>query len=149
MISQTAEYALRAVLYLADQGQARTTQEIAEVTRVPVGYLAKVLQGLAKEEIVRSQRGMHGGFTIAKPPAELTVYEVINAVDPVQRIHSCPLGLKAHGVRLCPMHKRLDDAMAVAEQAFRNSTVAELLAEPTESKPLCDFPSAPPATKNG
>ncbi len=146
MISQTAEYALRAVLYLADQGQARTTQEIAEVTRVPVGYLAKVLQGLAKAEIVRSQRGMHGGFTVAKAPAELTVYEVINAVDPVQRIHSCPLGLKAHGVRLCPMHKRLDDAMAVAEQAFRNSTVAELLAEPTESKPLCDFP---PATKNG
>ena len=51
--------------------------------------------------------------------------------------------LKSHGVRLCPLHKRIDDAMATVETAFKNTTLAEILAEPTASKPLCDFPAAP------
>ena len=61
MISQTAEYALRAVVYLSDQEQARTTSAIAEKTELPVGYLSKVMQGLVKSGLVHSQRGLHGG----------------------------------------------------------------------------------------
>ena len=88
----------------------------------------------------RSQRGLHGGFTLAKPARELSVWSVVDAVDPLQRIRTCPLGLKSHGVNLCHMHRRLDDAMAMVEKAFRSSNVAELLEEPTRSKPLCEFP---------
>ncbi len=144
MISQTAEYALRAIVFLAGQDEPQTTQQIAEVTRVPAGYLSKVLQSLAREGLVHSQRGLHGGFTLTKPPKRLTVWEVIDAVDPIQRIRSCPLGLKSHGANLCPMHRRLDDAMAGVEKAFRRSTVAELLADPNPSKPLCEFPATGP-----
>ncbi|MEX0585227.1 MAG: transcriptional regulator, partial [Pirellulales bacterium] len=68
--------------------------------------------------------------------------------DPVQRIHSCPLGLKSHGTNLCPMHRRLDDAMAQVEAAFRGSTVQELLDEPTRSKPLCNFPHVSPPKRS-
>lgn len=143
MISQTAEYALRAIVYLADQQEPRTTQQIAQVTRVPAGYLSKVLQSLARGGLVTSQRGLHGGFRLAQSAKEVTVWQVIDAVDPLQRIRSCPLGLKSHGVNLCPMHRRLDDALAMVETAFRASTVAELLEEPTRSKPLCDFPHQP------
>lgn len=143
MISQTAEYALRAIVYLADQQEPRTTQQIAQVTRVPAGYLSKVLQSLARGGLVTSQRGLHGGFRLAQSSKEVTVWQVIDAVDPLQRIRSCPLGLKSHGVNLCPMHRRLDDALAMVETAFRASTVAELLEEPTRSKPLCDFPHSP------
>jgi Rrf2 family protein len=149
MISQTAEYALRAIVFLADQDQPQTNQQIAHVTKVPAGYLSKVLQSLSRARLVSSQRGLHGGFTLARSPDELTVWEVIDAVDPLQRIRSCPLGLKSHGVNLCPMHRRLDDAMAMVERAFRNSTVAELLAEPTSSKPLCEFPHARAAGNRG
>lgn len=143
MISQTAEYALRAIVYLADQQEPRTTQQIAQVTRVPAGYLSKVLQSLARGGLVTSQRGLHGGFRLAQSSKQVTVWQVIDAVDPLQRIRSCPLGLKSHGVNLCPMHRRLDDALAMVETAFRASTVAELLEEPTRSKPLCDFPHSP------
>ncbi len=143
MISQTAEYALRAIVYLAGQETAQTTQEIAAVTRVPAGYLSKVMQGLARGGLVHSQRGLHGGFTLTKPPKQITIWEVIDVVDPMQRITSCPLGLKSHGANLCPMHRRLDDAMASVEKAFRKSTVAELLADPNPSKPLCEFPHPP------
>ncbi len=140
MISQTAEYALRAVVFLASQNDPQTNQQIAAATRVPAGYLSKVLQNLARAELVQSQRGLHGGFTLLKQPKKISVWDVINAVDPLQRIRSCPLGLKSHGVNLCPMHRRLDDAMESVERAFRNSTVAELLADPNPSRPLCDFP---------
>jgi Rrf2 family protein len=143
MISQTAEYALRAMVFLAGQSEPRTTQQIAEVTRVPAGYLSKVMQSLAKARLVHSQRGLHGGFTLIKPADELTVWEVVEAVDPIQRIRTCPLGLKSHGTNLCPMHKRLDDALATVETSFRNSTVRELLSEPSSSKPLCEFPHVP------
>jgi Rrf2 family protein len=106
-------------------------------------YLAKVMQGLSHSGVVRSQRGIGGGFTLVKSPAELTLLEVVNAVDPLQRIKTCPLGLAAHGVRLCPLHQRVDSALAMVEDAFRRTTLAEVLAEPTQSVPLCDFPMAP------
>ena len=141
MISQTAEYALRAVVCLGGQGDTPlTTQQIAEVTRVPSGYLAKVLQALGRAGLVTSQRGLHGGFLLARPLDQLSVLDVINAVDPLKRIETCPLGLPSHGTNLCPLHKRIDQAIAMVEQAFRDCTVAALLAEPTKSPSLRDSP---------
>ena len=139
MISQTSEYALRAMVHLADQSRVSlTTQQIADATRVPAGYLAKVLGSLTRAGLVRSQRGLHGGCSLAHPPADITILDIINAVDPIQRILTCPLGLKSHGKKLCPLHKRVDDAMASIETAFANSSLADLLADPSPSKPLCE-----------
>lgn len=138
MISQTAEYALRAIVYLADQDEPRTTAQIAAGTHVPAGYLAKVMQNLSRARLVDSRRGLNGGFTLAVDADELTILEVVNAVDPIQRIRECPLGL--HGTNLCPLHRRLDDAAQLVEQAFRESTVAELLNVPRRKKAVCQFP---------
>jgi Rrf2 family protein len=143
MLSQTVEYALRAAVYLADQApEPRTAEQIAEVTLVPQAYLSKVLQSLARAGLVTSQRGLHGGFLLARSADELTILEVVNAVDPIRRIRTCPLGLSAHGVRLCPLHRRLDNALATVEDAFRSTTLAEVLAEPSRSVPLCNVPRA-------
>lgn len=143
MFSQTVEYALRAVVHLAAQSpEPQTTEQIAEVTLVPRAYLSKVLQALVRGGVVHSQRGIGGGITLVKPPDSLTILEVVNAVEPIQRIRTCPLGLAAHGVRLCPLHKRMDAALAMVEDAFRSTTLAEVLAEPTRSRPLCRFPVA-------
>jgi Rrf2 family protein len=94
---------------------------------------------------VTSQRGLHGGFRLAKSPTEISILEVVNAVERVQRIRTCPLGLAAHGIHLCPLHKRLDDALATVEEAFARSTLAEVIADPSPSIPLCDFPRQPAA----
>ena len=144
MISLTAEYALRAIVYIADQdGQPRTTSQIAEVTEIPAGYLAKVMQGLGRAGIVKSQRGLNGGFTLASEPEALPLLEVVNAVDPVRRIQECPLKIASHGTNLCPLHRKLDDAAALVEQSFRDTTIADLLAVPRSRKPLCRFPVSP------
>jgi Rrf2 family nitric oxide-sensitive transcriptional repressor len=145
MLSQTVEYALRAVVYLAQRAPAGgTTGQIATATRVPRAYLSKVIQQLVERGIARSQRGAGGGVTLAKPPDRLTILEVVNAVEPIPRITTCPLGLAAHGVRLCPLHRRVDEALASVERAFAATTLAEVLAEPTESAPLCPFPRLTP-----
>lgn len=149
MFSQTVEYALRAVAYLAGQAPAgRTTDQIAAATRVPKPYLSKVLQKLVERGLVHSQRGVGGGMSLVKSPADLTILEVVNAVEPIERIRECPLGLRSHGVKLCPLHKRLDDAMATVEAAFRDTNLAEVLNEPSPSVPLCEGPTAEaPKTK--
>jgi Rrf2 family transcriptional regulator, nitric oxide-sensitive transcriptional repressor len=141
MMSQTAEYALRAALFLAaNPGEAFTTQQISEATRAPAAYLSKVLKALVQAQLVLSQRGTGGGFMLKKQPGFTSILEVINAVETFQRVHTCPLGLAAHGSVLCSLHKRLDEAMAMIEQCFAQTTLAELLEAPTASKPLCDFP---------
>lgn len=142
MISQTAEYALRAVVFLADQDRPRTTIEIAKTTQVPAGYLAKVMQSLGRAGVVRSQRGLNGGFTLAGDPAELSILTVVNAVDPVQRYPECPLGIPSHGRRLCPLHDRLDQAAATIEKAFGEAMVSDLLPSRKDRRALCRFPEA-------
>jgi Rrf2 family protein len=145
VFSQTVEYALRAAVHLASEApRARTTDQIAEATRVPRAYLSKVLQSLIKSGLVLSQRGLGGGMSLAKPADEVSILEVVNAVEPIQRIRTCPLGLPAHGIHLCPLHSRLDRALATVEIALANSTLAEVLAEPTRSVPLCPFPNPKP-----
>ncbi|WP_010583368.1 RrF2 family transcriptional regulator [Schlesneria paludicola] len=141
MISQTAEYALRAAVFLADDDDIpRTNLQIAAGTEVPVGYLAKVMQSLSRGGIVLAQRGPNGGFLLRIPADELTVLQVINAVDPVQRFPECPLKLAHHGKNLCPLHRKLDDTAKLVEESFGDTTIADLLNVPATRKPLCRFP---------
>jgi Rrf2 family protein len=142
MISQTAEYALRAIVFLAGQEQVpHTTVGIAEATQIPVGYLAKVMQNLSRAGLVNSQRGLGGGFTLAYAPHKLTVLAIVNAVDPIKRYPVCPLGLVDHGKRLCPLHSRLDEAAELVEKSFAATTVADLITMPRGKRRPCTFPT--------
>ncbi|MBX3730813.1 MAG: Rrf2 family transcriptional regulator [Candidatus Sumerlaeia bacterium] len=138
MISTTGEYALRAAVYLAqNDGEPMTTVQVAEVTKVPQGYLSKILQALVKRGLARSQRGLGGGFVLTRPPGEITVYEVLTAVDAApERIHTCPLGIPGH-IGLCPVHRLVDEAIANTEHAFRTATLESLLMSTRGVQPLC------------
>jgi Rrf2 family transcriptional regulator, nitric oxide-sensitive transcriptional repressor len=139
VISQTVEYSLRAVVALAQRGgQPCTAQQISKLTEVPGPYLAKLMQGLVRAGLVHSRRGLHGGFVLAKKPQELTIWDVVDAVEPFQRIRTCPLRIGDHSTGLCPLHRRLDDAMETVERSFRATTVAELLNDPGGRTPLCE-----------
>jgi Rrf2 family transcriptional regulator, nitric oxide-sensitive transcriptional repressor len=139
MISQTAEYALRVVVFLAAaEGKAVITRDIAAGTQIPVDYLAKVLQQLGRAGIVGSQRGLHGGFVLARDAGALTVYDVVQIVDPIRRITACPLNLRSHRAGLCPLHRRLDEALELVERAFRDSSIVEMLKDRASNTPLCE-----------
>lgn len=130
MFSQTVEYAMRAMLALASgDGSPMTTRQIAEVMRVPQSYLSKVLQALVRGGLVFSTRGLRGGFVLTRDPAEISLLAIQNSVQPMQRIRSCPLDVGGHKSDLCPLHRRLDQAMAMVEDAFSSTTLAEIRSE--------------------
>lgn len=152
-VSQTAEYALRAVVWLADKSdKPQTTQQLADGTKVSPSYLPKVLQPLSRAGVVASQRGVKGGYTLNRDPEELTVIEVVSCVDSLHRIRQCPLRLGSHDTLLCPLHQMLDDAVADVERRFSQTTIAGLLKRGTRLRPLCEtapatLPVAPLATQ--
>ncbi len=139
VISQTAEYALRAVAALAQEpDHPLTAQQIAARTQVPLDYLRKVMRLLTRAGLVRGQRGARGGFSLARSTSQVSVLDVVNAIDPVERIRSCPLAIGSHGTNLCALHRRLDDAIARVEQAFAQTTIAEILDDQNPATPLCE-----------
>jgi len=130
VFSQTIEYAMRAVLALAaGDGSPMTTRQIAEAMKVPQSYLSKVLQSLVRGGLVFSTRGLKGGFVLTRPAADINLLEIMEVVNPIRRIEHCPLDLEGHSSQLCPLHRRLDQAMAMVQEAFAQTTLAELLSE--------------------
>ena len=141
MMSQSAEYALRAVIVLARAGgKSLTTEEISKEARVSAGYLAKMMQALARAEVVHARRGVHGGYTLAIPPEKLTVLQVVRAIDPSRRITRCPLSLASHTCP-CPLHHRMDEAAAMIDNAYEKTCIAELINGPIQT--LVEAASAP------
>jgi Rrf2 family transcriptional regulator, nitric oxide-sensitive transcriptional repressor len=138
MLSQTVEYALRAMTHLAAQPpeQTESSEAIAEKTKVPKNYLSKVMRDLVLAELVTSQRGPNGGFALTRPPERITILDVVNAVDPIKRIATCPLGNPAH-LRLCPLHRRMDDALGLVEKEFAKTTLCELLETAAQASGTC------------
>ena len=145
MISSTGEYALRAAVYLAQHRDApQTTARIAEGTKVPAGYLSKILQQLVRGEIAESLRGAHGGFKLLGEPDTVTVWDVLTAVGAApERIVTCPLGVEGHE-ELCPVHRLVDDAVAHAQRCFSSATLATLVSTVDGVSALCEV--APPLT---
>ncbi len=139
MFTQTTEYALRAIVWLAQHDdQPQTRQQIAEATKTPSDYLAKVMRALVRAGLVRAGRGLHGGFSLARPAMAISLLDVVSVVDPIQRIRACPLGLDLHRDQLCPVHAKLDGALAVIEKSFCETTIAELILQPGRVRPLCN-----------
>ncbi len=138
MLSKTAEYALRAVACMASQsGTPLSADFMAEQTKVPRRYLTRVLQDLAAVGLVRSRSGPGGGYELDCPIDTLTILDVVNSVAPVERIRSCPLGLKTH-TKLCPLHAELDKAYAATEAAFKGVTIGQLIESTSPITPLCE-----------
>jgi Rrf2 family transcriptional regulator, nitric oxide-sensitive transcriptional repressor len=138
MLSKTAEYALRAIACMSAGDQTLSSADVlAEKTKVPRRYLHRVLQDLASAGLVASRPGPGGGYELARDPGAITILDVVNAVSPLERIRSCPLGLKTH-TALCPLHKELDKAYAATEIAFAGVTIKALLESTSGIIPLCE-----------
>lgn len=130
-LTQTAEYALRAVVWLAHHpGQPQTTRQIADATQVPSSYLPKVLQPLVRAGLVDGQRGLRGGYSLRKEACDLTLLDVVQQVDPVQHRVSCPLGLSGHRGRLCPLHRLLEQLVLAEEKLLGETHLSDLLGLP-------------------
>jgi Rrf2 family protein len=131
VLSGTAEYALRAVVYIARRGADVPVQadELAEAVDVPRNYLGKVLHQLVRSRILRSTRGKNGGFRLARAPRDLTLLEIASLFDRIEGRRRCLLGRpECSDVHPCPVHHRWRETSELISRFFRETTLADVIA---------------------
>ena len=130
MLSHTSKYALRAVLYLAEEamdGPVRV-DDVADALEVPRNYLSKILHGLAREGLLTSVRGPHGGFQLGVAPEELKLSEIVGLFEPevVGLERRCLLGRsECSDLDPCPVHDQWMDLSIQVRDFFNGTTVAD------------------------
>jgi Rrf2 family transcriptional regulator, nitric oxide-sensitive transcriptional repressor len=130
VFSITTEYALRAAVCLCEGGERfHTSRSVAQSAKVSEQYMSKVLHHLAAAGVAHSQRGPSGGFALSRDPSTITLLDVVQAVEPVERIRVCPLGLPEHAGELCPLHKAMDDVARTVREMLSAKTLADLVTE--------------------
>jgi Rrf2 family protein len=132
MLSQTAEYALRAVIYLARQGPGATVraETIANALGAPVNYMSKTLYALAKAGLVEGMRGPTGGFRLKVDPETVSVAQVVNTFDERARTPICLLGDRpCTSANPCLAHFRWLAVTEAMKAPLRDTMLADLLDE--------------------
>ncbi|XEQ91370.1 HTH-type transcriptional repressor NsrR [Sporomusa carbonis] len=111
-LNQATDYAFRVVLYLAGlpSGTVESGVRIAECQNIPLRFFQKITRSLSAAGLIKSYRGVEGGFALAKPAGEITLYDVITAMEGPLGIHRCLADRKAcnrHCGDDCPVHQAL------------------------------------------
>lgn len=130
MLSSTAAYALRAIVYVArheTSGPVRVG-EVAAALALPQNYLAKVLHELARSGVLRSSRGKYGGFRLARPAAHLTLHSVVGQFDGITTRRTCLLRHhECSDQSPCPAHDQWRPIAEETARFFRETTLDQLL----------------------
>lgn len=106
-ITRQADYALRAMVYLArlDPNESAATKKIAEAQRIPPSFLAKIISQLSIAKLINTSRGAHGGVKLARPSAEISLLQVIEAIDGPIELNECTIDPgKCDNAENCPLH---------------------------------------------
>ncbi|HUK83511.1 MAG TPA: Rrf2 family transcriptional regulator, partial [Verrucomicrobiae bacterium] len=128
------EYAIIGLLYLARQPAERTIMidEISEAERIPKSFLAKIFQSLAKGGFVRSHRGAGGGFTLARPPPQISLLQILNCVETAFGLQKCvtddPECVISHErLTSCALCAVFTEAQSRVNEVFARTSLQDLL----------------------
>ncbi len=146
MLTQTAKYALHALIHLTQQKDDDYHQacRIAEYIKVPSNYLGKTLQKLARARLVDSQKGLHGGFRSALMPEQVRIYDVLRAIDalPADVETECTCDENDAKELRC-LCARFDRINKLYENFLKDTTLADLI---DDQAPVLRTPKADRAT---
>ena len=134
-ITREADYAIRCVYYLSGKkGGVTMVEEISKEMKIPNSFLAKILQKLGKASLVKSRRGVKGGFELARPPQEVSLLEVIEAVQGPVAMNVCALDEALCGFSsTCTAHPVWVEIRREIEKILRGKNFADLLISPKSS----------------
>lgn len=108
MLSKSSKYAIRAVLYIANNTSEKKkigSKEIAHKLEIPAPFLAKTLQELVKNELISSMKGPHGGFYLTKNNQQKSLFDIIDCIDSSEKFENCFLGqLECNDDKPCVVH---------------------------------------------
>lgn len=129
ILSRSADYGLRALIYLAEQDGAKPSplDQIAQAQQVPPALLSKILQTLVKAKVLRSQKGYGGGFVLQTDPAELTIERVIALIDGPFTVFECLADESfCQLCTSCKLRKKFNELQEAMLGILRHTTIAEL-----------------------
>lgn len=132
LVSRSCEYGMQAVLYLAEQrvGTYTLIRDIANEKKIPFHFLGKILQNLSKNGILVSYKGPSGGFTLAKPLHEITLLQVVEAIDGLDFMNKCVIGLpQCSDEHPCSLHEPWKKIRANITEMLVGKSLAELVKE--------------------
>lgn len=132
MFSKTCEYGIRASIYIAEQsqiGRKVNLKEVAEAIESPVAYTSKILQSLVRNNIINSEKGPTGGFSIHKNELKTTTLStIIKAIDGDKVFVGCALGLKkCNEKKPCPVHNEFKSIRADLKLMLENTSLKSLI----------------------
>lgn len=129
VFSRTTEYALRALTFLALQPTGKLTgaRAISEAEQIPIPFLWKILHTLARQKLIRSFKGIHGGYELARPSKDITLHSVVFATDGTDYSGQCVLGLPKCGEQnACPLHDTWKEIRGRMTDLLEQTTLADL-----------------------
>ncbi len=132
-ITRQADYAVRAVLYLARQGQTEraATSRVAEEQHIPPSFLAKIISQLSIAGLLHTSRGARGGVTLAREPKDITLLEVVEAIDGPIMLNECVGNNGACTFdESCPIKPVWCDAQNELVKRLKSTSFADLTAQP-------------------
>lgn len=129
--SKTCEYAIRALIYFAENPKisSATVKEVSKDSGVSAAYIAKIFQCLAKSRILSSQRGPAGGYTLLIPVSRLTLLKVVQSLDDLAKspFSNCVMGFdKCNDKNPCPLHPIWAKAKDQMLEKLHSSTIADM-----------------------
>ena len=133
IFSRASEYAIQAMLYLAKRSSSEgkkviQTREIADAHGIPYHFLAKIVQDLAKADLIMSIKGPNGGIGLAHPAGEISVLEVVRSVDNIQYVTDCVVGYdKCSSDNPCPLHHDWEKIREIIFNLIRERKLADLV----------------------
>lgn len=144
MLSNTCKYGIRAVVYIAgksNNGERIGIKQISGDLSLPMPFLAKILQSLAKQKILVSSKGPNGGFSLSRPSREIRLSEVVKAIDGNDVFSKCVMhneNCKSidHTKVACPLHGDYVKARQRIEKLFENKTVQNLVSTAKNSEDI-------------
>ncbi|MCX6621024.1 MAG: Rrf2 family transcriptional regulator [Acidobacteria bacterium] len=128
-LTRAADYAVRIMIHMAlsPEGSRHQKSSLAQAAEVPEHFVSKVLQHLKRSRLIESQRGMHGGFTLARAPKSVTMLDVIEAVQGPTILNIClSPGPSCNRKGWCPAHTVWVDAQEAMKQVLKRVTIAAL-----------------------
>jgi Rrf2 family iron-sulfur cluster assembly transcriptional regulator len=142
MLSNSCRYGIRAVIYLAQRYPVKNNIGIKEISgdlKLPMPFLAKILQELAKNKILSSTKGPNGGFAILKKPESITLYELVKIIDGEEVFKNCIIhdGSCAEVKRnkkTCPVHDDYQKLRLKMAGLFKSRTIGDLVKTANESE---------------
>ncbi len=133
MISNTCKYGIRAVLYIAVNGKDDKKigiKKIAEDLDLPGPFLGKIMQTLAKQKLLNSVKGPHGGFSLAKDANSISLYDIVSIIDGTDVFHECLIGIKIcennpEHEEFCPFMEKSHEVRDKLKKVFKDQSIGE------------------------